>query len=147
MNKNRGFEGEQLTIRAGFTINDQKNAKATEQPDAWDRNGCTHQLKTDKATIANNYKRTLGNNIKKETKQLLEDDCSEFITLIATWKGIITLYSFTKQAFNEMIEEYPDIVSYDRASKKNGGQVTIRIKVKPKYKVAYERYYTNKLEV
>ena len=147
MKINRGYEAETLTIKAGFTINDTKNAKATEQPDAWDRNGCTHQLKSDKATIANNYKRELGTNILKETEQLLADDYSEYVTLVATWKGTITLYSFTKQAFCQMINEYSEIVGYDRASKKNGGKVTIRIKVKPKYKIAYEKYYTNKLEV
>lgn len=145
--KNKGIEMEKMASRYGFILNSKSNATASTAADAIDLKGRTHQLKSDKATIANNYRRELGNDKIKEAKQLLTDDYSEMVTLIANYNGTTIFYSFTKESFKEMITEQPEILYYDTASKRNGGKTTIRLKVKKKYDRYYRTYAEERVEV
>lgn len=144
---NKGIELERLAGCNGYILNEKSNARATTDSDAIDLQGRTHQIGSDKKTVANNYRRILGNDKTAEFQQLMDDDASEMVTLIATYAGKTIFWIFTKENIKRMVDENPEIIYYDRASSKNGGAVTIRVKVKKKFHTVYARYADERVEV
>ena len=118
--------------KLGIILNLNPNAKCTLEPDAW-VHGKTFQLKSDKATFGNNNSRELGTDKVADAIALIMEDVSEYFMLI--YDGILgTLgFCYTKAEFIEMIKKNPEVVYYDKASNRNGGKKTLRIKVKKKF--------------
>jgi hypothetical protein len=135
---NKGQYLEKYTAyKFGFNQHEKTNCKATEGYDLIDEStGITYQVKSDNATIANNFGLELGQDKVAELAELIQQDKSDQIILVMVYRKKISWYFFHKKNFLAMIAKNPDIAYYSYDSKT--GKKTIRIKVKMKYDIIYQ---------